>query len=263
VLLPHIGRHLATAFVLSQVAVTGALGALLPVFVKLAARLTPAGQRPAALTGTAGAEALRAGLGRVLNAQRRGLQAIVDLCLSGDRTRGTDGEHALVDARTELEALFGGAVRTGADAPELGRARQGALATLQLQRALEDLLHHAERTTERAMALSPLGDTPVLAGDAATLKAVHQLLIEGLGALEAPLGGSNAADLDAARAREIRLNAIESQARQELLLHVEAGEDARAVSLRLNQTELVNAYESVGNHLYRLHEALAAEVEQE
>ena len=41
VLLPHIGRHLATAFVLSQLVVAALLGAALPLFVKLAARLTP------------------------------------------------------------------------------------------------------------------------------------------------------------------------------------------------------------------------------
>ena len=35
------------------------------------------------------------------------------------------------------------------------------------------------------------------------------------------------------------------------------------IALRLNSSELVNAYETVGNHLYRLNEALAAEVDQE
>ena len=35
------------------------------------------------------------------------------------------------------------------------------------------------------------------------------------------------------------------------------------IALRLNSTDLVNAYENVGNHLYRLHEALASEVEQD
>jgi hypothetical protein len=36
-----------------------------------------------------------------------------------------------------------------------------------------------------------------------------------------------------------------------------------AVALRLAASDLINAYESVGNHLYRLSEALAAEVDQD
>ena len=35
------------------------------------------------------------------------------------------------------------------------------------------------------------------------------------------------------------------------------------IALRLNSSELVNAYETVGNHLYRLNEALASEVDME
>jgi hypothetical protein len=264
VLLPHIGRHLALAFVLSQLVVAAALGLALPLFVKLVARLTPASPRPAPLTGTAGLQALREGLGRVLAAQRKALVDITALSLSGHRTRGTDAEHALADARAELEALFGGAVHTRADRLELGRLRQAALATLQLQRALEDLLRQTERTTERAMALSPAGEAwELVSADASTLQALHGLLLEGLDALSAQLATAGPPDLDAARSREIRMNAIEVQTRQALLGQVDRGEEPRTVGLRLNNTDLVNAYETVGNHLYRLHEALAAEVEQD
>jgi Na+/phosphate symporter len=264
VLLPHIGRHLATAFVLSQLVVAAVLGAALPLFVKLATRLTPRAQSPTPLTGSAGAQALREGLGRVLGAQKKALLAITELCLTGHRTRGTDGEHALADARAELEALFRGAVHTRNDRLELGRLRQGALATLQLQRALEDLLRHAERTTERAMALSPAGEAwELVTGDATTLQALHALLVEGLDALTAQLASGEPPDVDAARAREIRMNAIEVQTRQGLLAQVDRGEEPQTVGLRLNNTDLVNAYENAGNHLYRLHEALASEVEQD
>jgi Na+/phosphate symporter len=264
ILLPHVGRHLATAFVLSQLAVAAVLGAALPLFVKLVARLTPAALAPAPPAGSAGLRALREGLGRVLVAQRAALVAITDLALSGHRTRGTDAEHGLADARAELESLFGGAVHTKAERLELARLRQAALATLQLQRALEDLLRQAERTTERAMALSPAGEAwELVTGDAATLQSLHGLLIEGLDALATQLASGAPPDVDAARAREIRMNAIEVQTRQELLAQVDRGEEPRAVGLRLNTTDLVNAYETVGNHLYRLHEALAAEVEQD
>jgi Na+/phosphate symporter len=263
VLLPHIGRHLATAFVLSQLAVAALLGAALPLFVKLAAKITPASKGVAPLVGSAGVKALREGLVRVLNAQRRALMAITELCLEGDRTRGTGGEHALADARAELETLFGGAMRSKADRLELGPLRQAALATLQLQRSLEDLLRHAERTTERAMALSPAGDAWKLVSDATPLQALHALLLEGLDAVKGQLESSALPDVDAARSREIRTNLIESKTRQELLAQVDEREAPHAVALRLNSTELVNAYEGVGNHLYRLHEALASEVEQD
>jgi hypothetical protein len=200
----------------------------------------------------------------VLGAQRQALLAVTDLCLTGHRTRGTDGEHALADARAELEALFRGAVHGKADRLELGRLRQGALATLQLQRSLEDLLRHAERTTERALALSPAGEAwELVTGDATTVQALHALLIEGLDALKTQLAAGAPPDVDAARAREIRMNAIEVKTRQELLAQVDRGEEPQAVGLRLNNTDLVNAYENTGNHLYRLQEALASEVEQD
>jgi Na+/phosphate symporter len=264
VLLPQIGGHLATAFVLSQLAVAAALGAALPLFVRLVARLTPAASGPGPLTGPAGLQGLREGLGRVLGAQRKALLASTELSLTGHRTRGTDAEHALADARDELEALFGGALQIRAERRELARLRQAALATLQLQRALEDLLRQTERTTERAMALSPAGEAwELVTADAATLQSVHGLLLEGMDAVAAQLASGAPADVDAARAREIRMNAIEAQTRQELLAQVDRADEPRAVGLRLNNTDLVNAYENVGNHLYRLQAALAAEVEQD
>jgi hypothetical protein len=51
--------------------------------------------------------------------------------------------------------------------------------------------------------------------------------------------------------------------RQGLLADADRGVEQRAIALRLNNTDLVNAYENVGNHLYRLSEALASEVEQD
>jgi hypothetical protein len=79
----------------------------------------------------------------------------------------------------------------------------------------------------------------------------------------ADLKGGGTPDLDAARAREIRLNGMESESRQGLLLDADRGEQSGMIALRLNNSELVNAYETVGNHLYRLYETLAAEVHLE
>jgi len=264
VLLPHVGKHLVLGFALSQLAATAVLAVLLPLVLKAFRKLTPTerGSAPPALTGEEGARALREGLSRVVGSQRRALAAILDVCLTGHRARSVEGEHALADAWSELNALFGGAVRTGGDHPELGRLRQAALTTLQLQRAVEDLWYHAERSTERAMALSPAGETwQMAAADAATLKSLHGLVLEGIDGLEAQFRNGAVSDLDAARAREIRLNAMEAETRQGLL--ADRGESQRGIALRLNNTDLVNAYENVGNHLYRLYESLAAEVEQD
>ena len=267
VLLPNVGRHLVIGFALSQLAVTAVLAVALPALIRLAARLFAAEEvirLPAPLTGTEGVRALREGLAKVLQAHRGALDGVFELCLTGHRSRGVVSEHALADARAELEALFGGAVRAGNGEAEMGRMRQAALATLQLQRAIEDLLRHGERTTERAMALSPAGQEWRLAtGDAKTVRALHALLLEGLDDLQAQLTGTAPPDVDSARAREIRLNAMEAETRQALLAQADRGEEPREMALRLNTTDLINAFENVGNHLYRLHEALASEVEQD
>jgi phosphate:Na+ symporter len=266
VLLPHAGKHLVTGFALSQLAATGALAAALPLLLRLLKkRPTAAVPKAAAPAGAAArAEALRNGISRVIGLEREALTAVLDLCLEGRRERGVDGEHALADARAELEAMFGGAVRATSDDPDLARLRQVALATLQLQRAVEDLLNHAERGIERSMALSAAGNRwQPSASEEAKLRSLHGLLLEGMDALDAQLRNGMHSDLDAARAREIRLNAMEAESRQALLAQSGPGEDSRLISLRLNATDLINAYENVGNHLYRLHEAASAEVEQD
>ena len=99
--------------------------------------------------------------------------------------------------------------------------------------------------------------------DQATLRSLHALLIEGIDELTRQLEAGTTPDLDDARSREIRLNATESESRQGLLVDADKGEPSGMIALRLNSSELVNAYETVGNHLYRLNEALAAEVDQE
>ncbi len=265
ILLPNIGRHLVAGFAMSQIAVTLLLALVLPGVMKVMQKLAPTAARVRkVLTGKEGVTALRAGLGRVLKLHRQTLEAVRDLCLLGQRARGREGEHILADARAELESLFSGAMRSPASQPELVKLRKAALATLQLQRAAEDLLVHAERSTERNSALAPgRGAFQLAPRDENVLKALHQLLIEGLDALDVRLTAGQAPDIDDARSREIRLNAIESEARQGLLSDADRGEPSRLIALRLNSTDLVNAYESVGNHLYRLYEALAAEVDQE
>jgi Na+/phosphate symporter len=267
VLLPNMGSHLAAGFMLSQVAVALALVAVLPVALKGiradGMSKSRAGRAPT-LQGEEGLKALRAGLVRVLSLHREALLAIVDLCLSGDRSRGVRCEHVLGDARAELEVLFGGSVRHKSENPEFIRMQVAALAIVQLQRAVEDLLSHAERTTERATALTPAGEIWHLPPESTSrITALHTLLLQGVDGIRSDLSAGTVSDIDTARAREIRVNALEREARQALLVDSDHAEDPRGIALRLNHTDLVNAYETVGNHLYRLSEAVVAEAEQD
>jgi hypothetical protein len=266
ILIPHMGRHLVAGFAIGQAVTTVLLLAGIPAAARLVERATrrSGARRATPLAGSAGATALRAGLAAVLERYREVLAAIHDLCLLGQRRRGRDGEHLLADTRVQLETLLGGALISRSEVPDMIRLRQAALATVQLQRALEDLLHHAERNTEQNLALLPADKVwKIPTKDEASLKALHGLLLEGIEELAAQVKTGATPDLDGARAREIRLNATESDSRQGLLVDADKGEPSGLIALRLNSTELINAYETVGNHLYRLNEALAAEVDQE
>jgi hypothetical protein len=265
ILLPLMGRHLVVGFALGQVLVTLLLVAAIPSALKVVERLVVRSRaRVLALDGSTGISLLRGGLAGVLGRYREVLAAIRDLCVQGLGRRGRDCEHLLADSRTQIETLLTGALQSRCDDPEMGRLRQAALATVQLQRALEELLHHAERNTEQNLALLPAGEAWSLPPrDLATLEAVHALLVEGLDELARHIQGGITPDLDDARSREIRLNATESESRQGLLVDADMGEPAGSITRRLHGSELVNAYETVGNHVYRLNEALAAEVDQE
>jgi Na+/phosphate symporter len=263
ILMPKMGQHLVAGFAIGQGIVTLLLIALVPTAVRHGERRRVE-HRPTGVFGNAGVATLREGLATVLERHRLGLGAIYDLCLRGQRRRGRDGEHPLPDTRGQIEALFSGALLNKSTDPEIAKLRQAALAMIQLQRSLEELLHHAERSAEQTLALSPAGERWQLPEqDAATIKALHGLLIEGIDVLIAQLRTGGTPDLDEARAREIRLNATESESRAGLLVDADRGESSSLIALRLNSSELVNAYETVGNHLYRLNEALGADIDQE
>ncbi len=265
VLLPRMGAHLAAGFALSQGVMTVLLAAAVPAAIRVLGRFaSEGGPRAVPLAGASGVASLRQGLERVLGLHGKALGAVRELCLTGHRKKGSEGENILGEARTEIEGLFGGVVHARADDAELARLRQAALAMVALQGASEDLLRHAEKATEQKMGLEPAGEAWQLAArDAETLNTLHGHLVDGLDALAASLRTGSAPDLDDARAREIRLNAMESESRQALLSAADSRERPEGIALRLNSSELVNAYETVGNHLYRIHQTLASEIEQE
>jgi hypothetical protein len=138
---------------------------------------------------------------------------------------------------------------------------RGAYASLQLQRSLESLLRQAEMLTDRRVAAAADADAlPPLPGpDEEVIVRMHGLLTQGLEALLASLDGRSAIDVEEARGREIEMNAQEARARQALLTANRQGGDTLARELGV--LELVDAFESAGNQVYRAAEALAEDGE--
>jgi hypothetical protein len=89
--------------------------------------------------------------------------------------------------------------------------------------------------------------------DEAIVLEMQALFSEGLAALGTGLETGAEVDLEAARAREIRMNGLEARARDALLA---ADREPAAVARHLAVLELVDAYETAGNQVYRLAEAL-------
>ena len=134
---------------------------------------------------------------------------------------------------------------------------RGAYASLQLERSLESLLRQAEMLTDRRVAAAADTDAlpPLPSRDEEVIVRMHALLTQGLDALLASLDGRAAIDVEEARAREIEMNAQEARGRQALLVADHRGADTLARELGV--LELVDAFESAGNQVYRAAEALA------
>ncbi len=181
---------------------------------------------------------------------------MLDLALEGRREAGRTAEHRLADAHDELEALLAGPVlrlEKEGEGHVLGRTAFGCL---QLERALDAVHRQAERLIDRRLALSANAEARLLPHqDEDTLRQLHTLLAEGVDALTRSIEQRSPADLDLARAREIRMNGLEARARAAVL----SGEpEPSIVRLHLGVLGLVDAYEAAGNQVYRLSEALAA-----
>ena len=84
---------------------------------------------------------------------------------------------------------------------------------------------------------------------------MHGLLTAGLDALVAGLDGQAAIDLEEARAREIEMNALEAGARAALLVAGPRGGERSPASSACSSSWM--PYETAGNQLYRVAEALA------
>jgi hypothetical protein len=115
------------------------------------------------------------------------------------------------------------------------------------------LERQAARFVDVRVALSGDGRPQQLsATDLRAIERMHELLTAAGDAVLDDLRGLSSIDLDAARASEIGINAVEARLRKGLLEG-----DPQAVRGHLAVLKLADAYEATGNQLYRLSEALA------
>lgn len=253
VLLPHLGVHLGVAFALSQL--TSALLLLPAAFplARLVQRWFPE-DAPTLLPNVGdAARVTRARLLQVCESQLGALGFLRELVLAGDRDAGRRLELALSEAQALQDELIAGPVMALGDAPESRALRGAALTSVQLQRSLEGLERQAARFVDARVALSGDGRPQQLStSDLAAIERMHELLTTAGDAVLDELRGLTPIDLDAARASEIGINAIEARLRKGVL------EGApHAVRGHLAVLKLADAYEATGNQLYRLSEALA------
>ena len=237
-LLPNVGVHLGVGFALSQLAaVAAAMLAAGPV-ARRAGHLIPS------LARTAEVPLDEGWLTRPLLASRAALVALDQVHETRDRDAAVTAERALSDVRRGAEQMLQSRGAAGETGPTLG-------ACLHLAASLDAALQVAETAVERNFVLEP--------ADGVTLAKLQQLLLSGMDALIAHASGEDQIVLDAARAREIEINALEGEARRDSTRLEEASPET--IPYRLWFSELLVAYETVGNHLYRLATQLAEDDE--
>ena len=184
-------------------------------------------------------------LGAALDHQKAALDGALEIACSGERNRAAACEEALADARQRLEQQF--ASLSGATGEVAAQATQLVSAVVQLQRMVEQLISLSELGVERGLRLA--------SDEQGRLRAMHALARESYDAVIAAVDGTGALDLEAATAREIRMNQLESESR--IAIKVVSTKDSAA--LRLGLGELIDAYEHVGNHLLRVAKAISYE----
>lgn len=236
VLRPDMAGHLAVGFVAAQTAAALACLPLQRVIDRLATRWTPTSDSdeyaPSGRDET---------LVPVLSACRQAVLSLGEVVVTRDRAPAVVAERAIAEARSAVTGLLRGLERD----PDLAPSDLATVtACLHLATATDGALRVAERALERDLATDDSG--------ARHLARVQALLVEGMEALVQHAEGQRALNLEDMQAREIRLNALEAEAR------APTGGHAGTLGDRLWLSELSSACEAIGNHIYRLGNALAS-----
>ncbi|MBN2196305.1 MAG: hypothetical protein JW751_26060 [Polyangiaceae bacterium] len=254
--LPSGESRLVFAFAASQLSVVLLLTPLAAALDRTIARLGLRGGARLSRTEAAILAVLRAELVKVLREEQQALVHITELGRQGVRGSGRAAERHLRVADERLSRLFSGdlaLVPTGLEGNRLSRA---AYACRQLQRGLEVVLGQAEILTDLRVTSGEVhGLIPLSVDEERWLTDAEALLRASFDAVIMCLEAGVPADLEPARSREIRLNGIEAKARAALLVP-DSDPDARR---SLAVLPLVDAFETAGNQIYRLSEALAGD----
>jgi hypothetical protein len=227
ILYPNAHAHLAIGFVAGQLTITALVMLVLPRLSRPpAAPVAAPRRRPEGLA-----------LSMLVPACADALRQVPLLIRHGDRNLAGEAERALATASRLVDTQLASDDRV---------SRAPLVAAAHLPRALAELVRVAERGIEGGLVL----DEPAHA----TLAAAHEIVGVSLTSVADALAGG-AVDLEAARAREIRLNAREADVRRVLAASTGAAASARWLG------ELLDAYEAVGNRVWRVLEAAAHELE--
>lgn len=237
VLVPGMSLYLGAGFLALEFAAACVACALLPLALRLAER---GGRRAGPRTPV---QAAGNSLASALSLCRNALAGLREITTTADRGASAQTERALREAAATLQQLLDGATDTS-DAQQL---RTAAIACIHLTDAISATLRIAEKAPEHG--LLPTGE-----GERA-LERIHGIVDDALGMLIDSLAAQVAPSLTSAQAREIELNALETETRHKLFDEGQSSEDLRT---RLWSSELCAAYEAVGNQLYRITSALGA-----
>ncbi|MEZ4400739.1 MAG: Na/Pi symporter [Kofleriaceae bacterium] len=244
VMATHLSPHLAVAFAASQLGIAAAwtLVAVPALSRRVIARGSTADGPGDPIDG-------------VLTAAFASYRATVDACLAttvaGDHL-SRDVDAGLADTRRAIEQAFAAAPARPTTALQR-RQRRAAVGTVQIQRAMERLVAVTALGVERGLALT--------ADDLARLTALHDLAAASLAALAAATAGTQPLDLEAARGREIEMNQLEASGGERP--SPAPGPHRQSSTVPLGVAELVDAYEHLGNHLFRVARALIEDDDDE
>jgi hypothetical protein len=251
VLLPNLGPHLGLAFGLSHLAVALVLLPAIPGIRNALERLAAARSANRVAREGDPSGVVRASLLVEIRRLSTALESIAELWLRCSRDEGRAAEYRLADARDDLESALNRELRQANRSSEMERLGGALLACLQLRRALEGLLFHAERLADDRIAQAD--PQSLRADDERILARMHGALLDSLAALKESLETRTPPDIEAARAREIIMNGLEARARGAALV-VGPADGTRRVEAHL--LDLIDAYEAAGNQAYRLAEVL-------
>jgi hypothetical protein len=180
---------------------------------------------------------------------RQGLNGVREIIASSDRSSSPATERALGEAKDVLQDLLRSAPADMRSSPP---PKAASVACLHLADALLSTLRVAEKAPE--LGLSPAGD------GALALERLHDMIDKALAAVSEPLSENRPPSLTEAQAREIEINAVEAETRRRLFEDQGARED---LALRLWSSELCSAYETVGNQVYRVANAVSASADDD